>query len=199
MRISPSRHELEFGEGLTWAPPALAARFYLWGKTAAFSSLKSEGAAPTWQQVAGFDIDGDVPIVIDGRLTTFTITVGGVVADWATIAALFDGHDPELAMVTAADSQGRAISIDRYSLPNPESSSAATIAAQERAYLQSLLFTRSRVAGAGGHVRVSTPDGTEVERMDMAVLDRRVAEARARVAWFEQAAAGNTVPRAEFW
>ena len=51
----------------------------------------------------------------------------------------------------------------------------------------------------GGHVKVSTPDGTQVERMSIAVIDRRISEVRARIAWFEQAAQGNTLPRAEYW
>ena len=51
----------------------------------------------------------------------------------------------------------------------------------------------------GGHVSVKTPDGTEVERMPLAVIDKRIAEVRARVAWFEQAAEGNVLPRMEVW
>ena len=202
MRISPSRHEIEFGEGLTWLPPALAASFYVFDKTPAFSraddSGTAGGAAPRWVQVAGFDIAGDVPIDITGQETTFSLSARGVTATWAIVAAAFDGFDPELAMITALDADGLVLTIDRYSMPNPESSAAATIAAQERAYLQSLLNVRSALAGTG-HARVSSPDGTEVERMDIAVFDRRVAECRARIAWFEQAAAGNAIPRGEFW
>ena len=200
MRITPSRHELEFGEGLSWAPPALAARFYLWGKTSLFrrTPLGDGGDAPGWRQVAGYDIDNGSRIAIAGETTTFTVTAGGVVASWETVAAAFDSFDPEIAFITAADSQGRPISIDRYSVPNPESSAAATIAAQERAYLQALLTTRIALAGQG-HSQESDPSGTAVTRVDVAVLDRRVAETRARIAWFEQAARGNTMPRAEMW
>ena len=202
MRISPSRHELEFGEGLTWLPPALAARFYVWDKTPAFSRADDSGtdggAAPRWVQVAGYDIAGDAAIEITGQETTFELSVLGVTATWAIIAGAFDGFDPELAMITALDADGLVLTIDRYSMPNPESSAAATIAAQERAYLQSLLNVRSALGGTG-HARVSSPDGTEVERMDIAVFDRRVAECRARIAWFEQAASGNAIPRSEMW
>ena len=199
MRINPSRHELEFGEGLTWATPELAERFYLWTKTAAFSRTDPETLAPTWHQVAGFDIAGRASIPFAHQQTDYTLTAAGVVASWSTVLAGFDGHDPELAMITSLDAAGRALSIDRYSMPNPESTGAATIAAQERAYLQSLLNARARVASSGGNARVSAADGTEVERMDLAALDRRVAEARARIAWFEKAAAGNSLPRAEHW
>ena len=194
MRIKPKRHELEFGEGLTWLPPALTARFYVWDKVPAFST-----SAPRWVQVAGYDIAADFPIDIADQETPFSLSLLGVTATWAIVSAAFDGFDPELAMITALDADGLVVSIDRYSMPNPESSAAATIAAQERAYLQALLNTRSAVADSGGFARQADPSGTSTEIMDIATLDRRVAETRARIAWFEQAAAGNAVPRGEFW
>ena len=59
MRISPRRHELEFGEGLTWLPPAQTRGFFVWDKTPAFSRADDGGtdggAAPRWVQVAGYD------------------------------------------------------------------------------------------------------------------------------------------------
>ena len=77
---------------------------------------------------------------------------------------------------------------------------AASVAAQERRLLKQLLEMRSGLASMqSGHIKVKTPDGTEVERMEIAVIDRRVAEVRARIAWFEQAAAGNTLPAAVYW
>ena len=206
MRITPSRHELEFGEGLSWSPPEGAARYHVWGKTPAFSHADDPagtsgagGAAPRWRQLAGYDVAGDAPIAVAGQATTLTLGLDGVTATWEIVAAAFDGLDPELALITALDARGGAISIDRYTLPVPESTGAATIAAQERAYLQSLLNARARVAGAGGLARLDASDGTSIERMDLATLDRRVAEVRARIAWFEQAAAGNVLPRMEFW
>ena len=51
----------------------------------------------------------------------------------------------------------------------------------------------------GGHIKVTTPDGTVVERMEIAVIDRRIVEVRARIAWFEESTRGNVMPRAEFW
>ena len=195
MRIAPKRHELEFGEGLAWAPPAGAARFFVWDKTEAFSGT----AAPRWLQVAGYDLLTDQPIVISEQASSFTLSGAGVEATWGTIAAAGDGYDPEFALITSEDATGHATSIDRYSVPVPESSAAATIAAQERAYLQSLLDSRQTVAAAGGRHRIAALDGMEIERMDIAVLDRRVAETRARIAWFEAAASGNALPRLEMW
>ena len=206
MRIHPSRHELDFGEGLAWTPPAGTSRYHVWGKTPAFSASTDPeagrtagGAAPRWRQLAGYDVENDAALAVAGGVSTLTLAAGGVTATWEVLAALFDGLDPELAMITALDASGRAVSIDRYALPAPESTAAATIAAQERAYLQSLLNSRQRLAGAGGIASVSASDGTGMERMDIAVFDRRIAEVRARIAWFEAAAAGNALPRAEFW
>ena len=42
-------------------------------------------------------------------------------------------------------------------------------------------------------------EGVGDEYESLAVLDRRIAETRARVAWLEQAADGNALPRAEYW
>ena len=194
MRITPSRHSLEFGENLIWAPPAAAARFHVWDKT------EADGAqAPRWIQVAGWDITGDAPIPAPSQSTPFAVSAAGVAAPWEIIAAATGGYDPEIAMITALDAQGRPVSIDRYSVPVPESSAAATIAAQERRMLQALLDSRQTLAAAGGRHRISASDGMEIERMDIVVLDRRVAETRARIAWFEQAAAGNALPRMEMW
>ena len=123
MRISPSRHELEFGEGLTWLPPALAARFYVWDKTPAFSRADDSGtdggAAPRWVQVAGYDIAGDAAIEITGQETTFELSVLGVTATWAIIAGAFDGFDPELAMITALDADGLVLTIESVQHAEP--------------------------------------------------------------------------------
>ena len=110
-------------------------------------------SAPRWVQVAGYDIAADFPIDIADQETPFSLSLLGVTATWAIVSASFDGFDPELAMITALDADGLVVSIDRYSMPNPESSAAATIAAQERSYLQALLNTRSAVADSGGFAR----------------------------------------------
>ena len=73
------------------------------------------------------------------------------------------------------------------------------IAAQERRLLQSLLVTRDQRAGAGGVIKHDAGEAGAEEFESIAVLDRRIAECRARIAWFEQAAEGNTLPRAEYW
>ena len=80
------------------------------------------------------------------------------------------------------------------------STNAASIAAEERQLLQQLLAMRTGLASMqSGHVKVKSPDGTELELMPIAVIDRRIAEVRARIVWFEQAAEGNDLPRAVYW
>ena len=183
--VIPRLHRLDFGEGLSWTPPAGAARFIVWAKTAAAD------AAPRWLQVAGYDVANDTPIAVTGQSTTLAVASTGVTGDWQTLVGLFDGYDPQVVMVTAQDAQGRPMTMDRYSLPAPKSTDAATIVAQERRLLQKLLFAREAVAETGGHAKIKTPDGSELERVELAALDRRVAEVRARIVWFETAAGGT--------
>ena len=73
------------------------------------------------------------------------------------------------------------------------------IAAQERRTLQSLLLARDRRAGAGGIIKIDHGEAGAEEYESLAVLDRRIAEVRARIAWFEDAAEGNGLPRATYW
>ena len=142
--------------------------------------------------VAALDVPGKRPAGIG-------ITAAGVTVEWQDALALFDGHDPEVLMVSALDGNGRVACVDRFALPSPNSSDAATIAAQERRLLQTLLNSRERVAGAGGVVRADGGEGIGHELIDLAALDRRVAEVRARIVWYETAAGGNALPRAEYW
>ena len=192
--ITPRRHELQYGEGLAWAPPDETARFFVWHKTAG-----GDDGAPRWMQTHGFDVAQGAEILIAGASTRLTVGSSGVTAEWQTLIADFDGFDPVIAQVTAQDHAGQLLTLDRFALPSPNSSDAATIAAQERRLLQQLIVQREALALTGGHVKVTDPSGTSLERADLAAVDRRVAEVRARVAWFEQAAAGNSMPRLEIW
>ena len=84
-------------------------------------------------------------------------------------------------------------------MPAPNATDASTIAGQERRLLQTLLQARERAAGTGGVRKHDEGEGVGDEYESLAALDRRIAETRARVAWFEQAAEGNALPRAEYW
>ena len=194
MNIQPSRHELEFGEGLAWSVPAGTAQYFAWSKSA------PADASPRWKQVAGYNVTGNVPVPVAGESTTLALDAGMVTGSWQTLIGLFDGFDPEVVMLTTQGTDGRPRSIDRFTLPAPNTTDAATIAAQERKLLQHLLAQREALAQvSSGMKQVADPTGTSYELMDLATIDRRVAEVRARIRWFEHAVQGNVMPRAEFW
>ena len=197
-RVSTTRHDIDFGEGIRWTPPAGTGAFFVWSKVA------SDDAAMRWRRLAGWDVAtasavsiADVPTGVGVQLTAAEVTM-----DWPGLLALFDGYDNEILQVTSHDG-GATTALrtrDVFLLPPPASTNAASIAALERRFLKQLLEMRAGLGDlVGGHVKVRTADGTEVERIPIAVIDRRVAEVRARIAWFEAAARGNGLPRAEFW
>ena len=213
MRVTPTLHEVEFGESLTWTPPSGAARYHVWIKTDAYTWFNATeptettygGNSPRWGQVAGFDVQNNVALDFPVALSVksgapnIKLTAAGIDVEWQISLALFDGHDPEVMMLTAMAGDAKVMSIDRYRLPTPNNTDASTIAAQERRLLQTLLNTREKVAAAGGKAKVMQTEGEGFEYMELAALDRRVAEVRARIVWFDTEAAGNALPRAEFW
>ena len=193
-RAASYRHYIDFGESLRWEPPAGTAEFFVWEK------MSADGAAMRWKRVAGYSVVAAGPITVPEASGHIQIPEARLDLAWADLLMTFDGFDNEIIQVTAHGADARVMSVDLYTLPAPTSTDPSAIAAQERRVLKDLLEMRLGLAGMhGGHVKVSTPDGTEVERMPIAVIDRRIAEVRARIAWFEQAAQGNTLPRAEYW
>ena len=213
MRAIPTLHDVDFGESMTWTPPAGAARYHVWIKTDSYtwfdmadpSEMTYGGHSPRWAQVAGYDVENDAaldfPVAVNAKpVPDIEVTADGIEVGWQSALALFDGHDPEvLMMVTALTPDAKVMSIDRYRLPTPTSTDAGTIASQERRLLQTLLNSRERVAASGGQAKVMHTEGEGHELMELAALDRRVAEVRARIVWFDTAAVGNTLPRAEHW
>ena len=123
----------------------------------------------------------------------------GAIVPWITLTDLADGLDTEIVQFIAYDGDGRAMQIDRFAVPAPNATDASTIAAQERRLVQTLLQARERAAGTGGVPRHDEGEGAGDEYESLAVLDRRIAETRARVAWLEAAANGNILPQIETW
>ena len=194
-----ARHQIQFGESVHWIPPPATGAFFAWVKDDTLIN-----AAMRWRRVAGWNVAGNNEVSIPDAPTGHGIQLSaGIVAmNWTDLLSAFDGFDNEIMQITthADEASMRLLSRDVYLLPAPTSTNSASIAAQERRVLKQLLEMRSGLASmAGGHVKVSTPDGTMVERMEIAVVDRRIAEVRARIAWFEQAAEGNDLPRAVYW
>ena len=193
--VTATRHNIDFGEPLAWTPPAGAAAFYVWAKTPA------DDEAMRWRRIAGWDVTNNTVETLADAPATPTLALAGaeVSLAWAELLGLFDGFDPEVIQITAHDGDGAMLARDVYLLPPPTATNAATIAAQERRVLKSLIARREATYEVAGIMRVSSADGSGLEREPIAVLDRRIAEVRARIAWFEAAAAGNALPRQEFW
>ena len=215
MRVPTNILNLHYGESLTWAPPAGTAKYIGWLKTAlqpyvqnsaqtAVTHTAFGAAPPSWAEIGGYDIAGNAVIPSphsDGGKDTFAdvATADGVTVQWATLIALADGLDSEVFQIVSYGADGRAIQLDMVSVPAPLATDASVIAAQERAVLQTLLLARIEAAGQGGAKRITLGEDTETEFENLAVLDRRIGEVRARIAWFEQAAGGNIMPRQEHW
>ena len=209
-RAAVNRHRVEYGENAVWTAPAGAARWLARRKTALhdvfgdIANLASiyGGEAPTWIEFGGYDIAADEVIAATDKANDgleSVATAAGATVPWITLTDLADGLDTEIAQFIAYDGDGRAMQIDRFAVPAPNATDASTIAAQERRLLQTLLLSRERAAGQGGVRKADYGEGIGEEFESLAVFDRRIAETRARIAWFEQAAEGNALPRAEYW
>ena len=195
-RATVYRHQIDYGESVHWTPPDGAAVFFVWRK------FTEDNAAMRWHRIAGWDIAHNARVSLpDAPGVSGGVSLPGaeVRLDWADLVSLFDGFDAQIIQITTLDGEGRALTRDVYSLPNPTSTDASTIASQERQVLKDLLEMRLGLAGMhGGHIRVASPDGTEVERIPIALIDRRIIEVRARIRWFELAAEGN-LPGLNLW
>ena len=198
MSVMTTRHQIEFGESVIWEPPPGTGAFFAWGKRPEINE------AMRWRRLAGWDIANNRSVVIPDAPSGRGVQLSSaqVAMIWTDLLMLFDGFDNEILQLTTHANQAEMslITRDVYMLPAPTSTNSATVAAQERQVLKDLLEMRLGLAGMhGGHVKVSTPDGTEVERMPIAVIDRRIIEVRARIKWFELAAEGNTLPGLSLW
>ena len=121
MRAIPTLHEVDFGESVTWVPPAGAARYHVWIKTDSHtwfddrdpSDMTYGGNSPRWAQVAGYDVENDValdfPVAVAAKpVPNIEVTASGIEVGWQVALALFDGHDPEVMMVTALTPDARS-------------------------------------------------------------------------------------------
>ena len=192
--MTTTHHQIDFGESLRWEPPAGTAEFFVWAKRT------SNNSPMRWKRVAGYNVLTDMSVTVPESSGNTIIPGGSINMTWSDLLIVFDGFDPELFQITAHDEDMRVISKDLYSIPAPTSTNAASIAAQERRVLKDLLDMRLGLASMkSGHLKISSPDGTAVELVPIAVIDRRIAEIRARIAWFEAAAEGNHMPGPAYW
>ena len=206
--------EIEFGEDARYSPPASADRWSAFSRTDILSSLNDEargsplithgGHPPQWVIIGGWDITGGVylppPSTTESPRANVTgfedaASAAGFAIEWATLAAASASGLREPLMVLAYV-DGKAVMRTIFRTPASSAIDPTVIAAQERLLLQSLLRTRDQRAGSGGIIKHDMGEGSGEEFESLAVLDRRIAEARARIAWFEQAAEGNDLPGA---
>ena len=208
--------EIEFGEDATYAPPAGADRWTAFRRTdlmpamglgltvEANAQITHGGAPPTWAAIGGWNILTDaflppseavgVPRAPSPGFEGLASATGFTVS-WDTLAAASATGLRETMMVIAY-TLGKATGRTIFRVPPSSAIDPAVIAAQERVNLQSLLRTRDQRAGSGGTIKDDYGEAGAVEFESLAVLDRRIAECRARIAWFEQAAEGNDLPGA---
>lgn len=211
-RATVYKHVIEYGETLSWQPPAGATKFIVWTQPtvqtyddhATPSDLVAAGGKPpAWTEAGGYDITADAEIDsgIEGakRLTGYELDANGVTMTWRALLVIAQGALNEPVQIIAYAPDGRAMRIDRYAVPAPSSTEAGLIAAQERRFLEHLLAARESAAVTGGAKVREAGEGERVEYESLAVLDRRIAEVRARIVWFDTAAEGNALPRQEFW
>ena len=209
--------ELEFGEDANYSPPPGVDRWSAFRRSNIIPAMSPSGLAnagitygaqpPTWEIIGGWDITLDefLPLPeftgpLEAPATGFehVASAAGFAATWHTLAAAAaDGLREVLMAIAYAD--GLAVHKTIYRVPPASAIDPTVIAAQERRTLQSLLLARDARAGAGGIIKIDHGEGAGEEYESLAVLDRRIAECRARIAWFEAAAEGNDLPRSTYW
>ncbi len=209
--------EIEFGEDANYSPPTGADRWSAFSRTDLLSVLNDEpmgsplithgGHPPQWAIIGGWNVTADAfipPPSTDGQpranVTGFedAASTAGFAIEWDTLTAASATGLREILMVLAYE-DGRAVRRTIFRTPASSAIDPTVIAAQERLLLQSLLRTRDQRAGSGGIIKHDHGEGEAEEFESLAVLDRRIAECRARIAWFEDAAEGNNLPRLEAW
>ena len=206
--------EVEFGEDTRYSPPPGADRWTAFRRTDIMGAMSEAGFAnpnityggepPTWAVMGGWNIltDAFIPLPeFTGSITApatgfeHVASAAGFAVDWNTLASATASGLREALMVVAYEN-GRATHKTMFRVPAASAIDPTVIAAQERRLLQSLLLTRDKRAGSGGIIKQDHGEASGEEFESLAVLDRRIAECRARIAWFEQAAEGNDLPGA---
>ena len=187
-----SRHFVQYGESLDFDVIVDATSYLLWAREA-----PTPGAR--WIAQGGYNIAGDVVIAAPASAVVVPLfEAAGFTIDWPEIDLIAqEGEREALQVISYVD--GRASMIDRYQVPVIDASSPNVVIAQEREILALLLEQRKEAADTGGMTELTLPDGRAEKYADVMVLDRRIAEVRARIAWFGSAARGVSVPGLRLW
>ena len=172
-----------------------------------FKREKPDDHAAGWVQAGGWsfameqalagELDPDGMAYI---LPGLVVAEGGATLPWASVRALMalSGTVAEgVQVVEYVD--GKAVLVFRYVLPMGLGDPLDVILAQDRELLDLMVKQRTEIATTDGVRQLQLPDGRTEEYASIEVWDRRIMEVRARVAWLEQAQAGNVLPRMEIW
>ena len=188
-----SRHVITWGEALDFDAPADAASYQLW-------SRESPTPAARWISQGGYDIAGDVVIAAPAAaLVPAMFESGGFTVGWPALDTLAQAGEREALQVISYLAGGGAFRVDRYAVPTIDAGSPDVIVGQEREILALLIEQRKESAETSGITELTLPDGRQEKYADLGVIDRRIAEVRARIAWYEAAARGQSVPGLTLW
>ncbi len=190
--MNSSRINISYGETLQWTTPAGASRYLIWAKSSA------DDISPRWVRISGFDITANAPLTVPNGVP-LSLGASGFSLSWEELLDRYTGFDNQVLLVTAHDADGGQIEKSVIALPASNATDASQIASEERRVLKTLLEQRAGLSEVASMVRLTDPSGTSVERIQLSALDRRISEIRARIAWYEAASQGNSLPRSEHW
>ena len=189
-----SRRAIQYGEALDFDAPDDATSYLLWAR-------ETPTPMARWISQGGYSITGDVVIAAPVGVTVSVAPMfeaEGFTIDWPTLDLLAQAGEREPLQVISYKN-GRASRIDRYALPVTDASSPNVVISQEREVLALLIDQRLAASQTSGMSELTLPDGRSEKYADVMVLDRRISEIRARIAWFESAARGVSMPGATLW
>ena len=190
-----TRRSIFYGGQLNYEPPDGAVAYRFWTRATPADPVSR------WQEAGGYDIANDAAVAAPAGNTALDgLVTGGAGASvtWESINALAAHGVTEAVMVVANDAAGNAIRADVYQVPAQDTDLNAVIA-QERQVLKAMVDQRMEASTTEGLKELELPDGRHEAYISIEVWDRRIQELRARIAWLEQAAAGNVLPRVEVW
>ena len=189
-----SRYSIQYGESLDFTAADASTSYQLWAR-------ETPTPAARWISQGGYSITGGVVIAAPVGMAVVVVPLyeaEGFTIDWVTLDLLAQAGERELLQVISYQT-GRAVRIDRYALPVTDASSLNVVVAQEREVLALLLDQRLAASQTDGMSELTLPDGRSEKYSDILVLDRRISEIRARIAWYESAARGVALPGHLLW
>ena len=189
------RRSIFYGGRLNYEPPDGAVAYRFWTR------VTPTDPTSRWQEAGGYDIANALPIAAPAGnepLDGLGVGLAGASVTWESINALAAHGVTEAVMVIAYNADREAIRADVYLVPAQDTDLNAVIA-QERQVLKAMVDQRMDASTTHGLKELELPDGRHEAYISVAIWDARIMELRARIAWLEEAASGNVLPRIEVW